>query len=55
MYDLLGREVSVLINGKMEPGVYNASWNAAPYASGVYFYRLTSDDFVSVKKMVLIK
>ncbi len=55
VYDLLGREVSVLINGKMEPGVYNASWNATPYASGVYFYRLTSDDFVSVKKMVLIK
>ncbi len=55
VYDLLGREVSVLINGKMEPGVYNASWNAAPFASGVYFYRLTSDDFVSVKKMVVVK
>jgi hypothetical protein len=55
VYDLLGREVSVLINGKMEPGVYNASWNATPFSSGVYFYRLTSDDFVSVKKMILVK
>ncbi|MEO8514371.1 MAG: choice-of-anchor D domain-containing protein [Ignavibacteria bacterium] len=55
VYDIIGREVSVLVNSKMEPGVYNASWNASPYASGVYFYRLTADDFVSVKKMVIVK
>ncbi|HRJ85713.1 MAG TPA: choice-of-anchor D domain-containing protein [Ignavibacteria bacterium] len=55
VYDMLGREVDILINGKMEAGVYNASWNATPYSSGVYFYRLTTDEFVSVKKMILIK
>jgi hypothetical protein len=55
VYDMLGREVDVLVNSKMEPGVYNASWNALPYSSGVYFYRLIADDFVSVKKMVVVK
>jgi len=52
---MLGREVAILVNGKMDPGVYNATWNATPYASGVYFYRLTSDEFVSVKKMIVLK
>ena len=55
VYDMLGREVDILVNGKMEAGTYNASWNAMPYSSGVYFYRFTSDDFISVKKMILIK
>ncbi len=55
VYDMLGREVAILVNGKMDPGVYNTSWYATPYASGVYFYRLTSDEFVSVKKMIVLK
>ncbi len=55
VYDLLGREVDVLVNSKMEPGVYNASWNATQYSSGVYFYRLVADGFLSVKKMVFVK
>ncbi|NOS85347.1 MAG: T9SS type A sorting domain-containing protein [Ignavibacteria bacterium] len=55
VYDILGREVAIIVNGKMDPGVYNASWNATPYASGVYFYRLEADGYIDTKKMVLLK
>jgi len=55
VYDMLGREVEVIINNKMDAGSYNATWNAMPYASGVYFYRLTADGFTDVKKMIVVK
>jgi photosystem II stability/assembly factor-like uncharacterized protein len=56
VYDLLGREVTTLINNEFRnAGRYEVSWNASNYASGVYIYRIKAGDFVSVKKMVLIK
>jgi hypothetical protein len=55
IYDLLGREVSTLVNERMPAGSYTARWDAAGFASGVYFYRLTAGDFVSAKRMVLMK
>jgi len=55
IYDILGREVAVLINQEMRPGSYLIEWNAANFASGVYFYRLETDNFVETRKMVLIK
>ncbi len=56
IYDLLGREIAVLINNEYKiAGSYELEWNAANYPSGIYFYRLESGDFVSTKKMVLIK
>lgn len=55
IYDILGREVGALIDEKMNPGEYKAEWDASSLASGVYFYKLTADNFSSVKKMVLIK
>ena len=55
MYDMLGREVELLVNGKMEAGSYNADWNATGYASGVYFYKIEAGDFSAVRKMILIK
>lgn len=55
VYDILGREVETIINNRMDAGVYNATWNATPYSSGVYFYRLTAGDYTSVKKMIVIK
>jgi hypothetical protein len=39
----------------MEAGKYNVDWDGSNYTSGVYFYKLMSDDFVEVKKMILIK
>jgi len=55
IYDVLGREVSTLINGKLNPGSYTLPWNASNFSSGVYFYRLKTGNFVETKKMVLMK
>lgn len=55
VFDLLGREVAVLVNGKLNAGVYNAEWNADNLASGVYFYELSAGDFRDAKKMLMIK
>lgn len=55
VYDLLGRVVEILYDGFLQPGKYSASWNAANYSSGVYYYKLESDAFSDVKKMVLLK
>jgi N-acetylneuraminic acid mutarotase len=55
IYDILGREIAVLVNEKLNPGTYKAEWNASSFPSGVYFYRLSAADFSQTKKMVLIK
>jgi hypothetical protein len=55
VYDLLGREVVVLVNERKEPGMYSATLDATRLASGIYFYRLTAGEFYDVKKMVLIR
>jgi hypothetical protein len=55
VYDLLGREISTLIDGVQTPGSHAVTFNAAKYASGVYFYRLQAGSFTAVKKLVLIK
>lgn len=55
VYDVLGREVSVLVNQFQQAGNYNVSFNAAKLASGIYFYKLHSGSFVSVRKMMLIE
>ncbi|RKY99822.1 MAG: hypothetical protein DRQ13_01580 [Ignavibacteriae bacterium] len=55
IYDALGSEVATLVNENMEPGYYKYQWNAAQFASGVYFYRITAGTFVNVKKLLLLK
>ena len=55
IYDLLGQEVTTLINDKKESGDYTLQWNADGLASGIYFYRIIVDDFTETKKMVLLK
>jgi aminopeptidase N len=55
VYDLLGREVAVLVDERKEPGAYTATWNAAGMASGVYIYRLTSNDHTLCRSMVMLK
>ncbi|HWA06986.1 MAG TPA: T9SS type A sorting domain-containing protein, partial [Ignavibacteria bacterium] len=55
IYDLLGREVVTLVNEELKPGTYEADWDASNYSSGVYFYKIISNDFVETKKMVLMK
>ena len=55
VYDILGREVALLVNEKLGYGGYTVDWYAKGYTSGVYFYKLITDKYVDVKKMVLIK
>jgi hypothetical protein len=55
VYDALGREVRVLVSENLKAGTYNYNFNASSFASGVYFYRISAEEFSSVKKMLLIK
>jgi hypothetical protein len=55
VYDVLGREVSTLINEYKQAGHYEVNWYASEYPGGVYFYRLQAGSLVQVKKMTLIK
>ncbi len=55
IYDVLGREVETLINRKIETVRQRISWNASNNPSGVYFYKLTTEKFSAVRKMVLMK
>ncbi len=55
IYDVLGREVSMLINSQLVPGSYEIEFNASDCTSGIYFYRLQAGDFLETKKMILSK
>jgi hypothetical protein len=55
VYDILGREVAELVNGRQEAGSYTVSFNTKGLSSGVYFYRLNAGSFVSTKKLILMK
>lgn len=55
IYDLLGREVATLVNGKQNTGNYRVEFNAAGLSSGVYFYRLEAGNFVEQKKMMILR
>jgi hypothetical protein len=55
VYDILGRKVVSLINETKDAGRYEAFWNASNVASGIYIYQLKSNEFVSSKKMILLK
>ncbi len=55
IYDVLGREVRTLVNEVKQAGNYTVDFNAAEFASGVYFYKLTSGDFSDIKRMILVK
>jgi hypothetical protein len=55
IYDALGSEVETIVNEEMEPGYYKYQWNGVNVASGVYFYRITAGNFVSTKKLMLLK
>lgn len=55
IYDALGTQLEVIADDVKSAGTYNVTWNASNYASGVYFYKLEADNFVQVRKMVLMK
>ena len=55
VYDVLGRVLATLVNEEMKPGGYEVTWDAAGFASGVYFYTLTTGSYVDTKRMILMK
>ena len=55
VYDILGREIDVLVNEELKPGTYEVEWDGSNYSSGIYFYRLVTKDFSASRKMLLIK
>ncbi len=56
IYDILGREIKTLINNEeMESGFYEIDFDATNLNSGIYFYKLTTNNFSEMKKMILIK
>ena len=55
VFDVLGNEITTLVNEEKPIGTYELDWNAANLPSGVYFYRLQAGDFIQTKKMILMK
>src|SRR5207249_1564273 len=64
IYDILGREVTTLVNEQLKQGSYETEWDGSNFASGIYYYKLVvgdntnnggAGDFSETKKMVLIK
>ncbi|NWG27973.1 MAG: T9SS type A sorting domain-containing protein [Ignavibacteriaceae bacterium] len=55
VYDILGREVAVLINNQQQPGRYEIKWEASNVSSGIYFYSISAGNFQQTKKMILLK
>jgi pectate lyase len=55
IYDILGRQIAVLVNEIKPAGSYQVGWNASDMPSGIYFYRLDAGGFTQVKKMLMLK
>jgi hypothetical protein len=55
VYDVLGREVSTLVNGVEEPGYKAVKWDASRFPSGVYYYRLQVGKYIDTKKLLLLR
>ncbi len=55
VYNVLGKEIAVIVNGNLAPGTYEYEWNASALPSGVYFYTIESSGFKDTKKMILSK
>jgi hypothetical protein len=55
VFNVLGQKVATLVDGELAPDRYEVEWDGAEAATGIYFYRLTADEFVMTKKMMLLK
>jgi len=55
VYDILGKEIQILVNQEQAAGTYEVNWDASKLPSGIYIYKLTTESFTETKKAVLIK
>ncbi|MBD3233286.1 MAG: T9SS type A sorting domain-containing protein, partial [candidate division Zixibacteria bacterium] len=55
VYNVMGQKVATLVEEFKSAGHHTVNWNASDYSSGVYFYKLTADDYIQTKRMTLLK
>ena len=55
IYNLQGRVVETLVDGAVEAGYHTAIWNADSHASGVYFVKMVSGEYINSQKLILLK
>jgi len=55
LYDITGKQVLELLNSRFTAGRYKLSWDGSNFASGVYFYKLTADEYTETRRLVLVK
>ena len=55
VFNVLGAEVVTLVNDELSPGKYKVVFDGSSYSSGVYFYKLQTEDFQETKRMILLK
>ncbi|MCX6165298.1 MAG: T9SS type A sorting domain-containing protein, partial [Ignavibacteriae bacterium] len=55
IYDILGKEISTIVNVNLKTGIYEVNWYSEKYPSGIYFYKLETGKFSDIKKMMLVK
>jgi len=55
VFDILGKEITTLVNEKQSSGTYEVTFDGGDLSSGIYFYKLETDGFSEVKKLILLK
>jgi hypothetical protein len=55
IYDITGKEIKTLVNESLQPGSYEVMFDGSNLASGIYFYQLTTGEFIRTRKMLMIK
>ena len=55
IYDVSGKEMETVISQYLKAGTYKIDWDGSRYSSGIYFYKIITDEFIQTKKMVLVK
>jgi len=55
IFNILGREIAVIVNSQQPAGVYKIDWNAESLSGGIYFYTIRTEHFAKMKKMLLVK
>ena len=52
---MIGKEVTLLVNEKLQPGTYEVTFDGSSLSSGIYFYQLKTENFIETKKLILLK
>jgi hypothetical protein len=55
VFDLLGKEVAIIVSKELLAGSYSEKWDASTMSSGIYFYRMQAGSFTETKKLVLLR